>query len=93
MRGSPLSSFGSFFDGLLVRHLLQDHAAPKRDRLIDDRIATALAAEPMAGLACPEAAEGGGDVQLRLLKDQHWLAPVASSSSAKAWLVEGWNSR
>jgi hypothetical protein len=24
--------------------------------------------------ACPGAAEGGGDVQLRLLKVQHWLA-------------------
>jgi hypothetical protein len=28
----------------------------------------------MAGLACPGAAEGGGDVQLRLLKAQHRLA-------------------
>jgi hypothetical protein len=28
----------------------------------------------MAGLACPGAAEGCGDVQLRLLKNQHRLA-------------------
>lgn len=53
--------------------LPQDHAALEGDQLIGDRIATALAAEHMAGLACPCAAEGIGDVQLGILKDQHRL--------------------
>jgi hypothetical protein len=58
-------------------HLPRSHVAREGEQVSGDRIATALAAEQMAGLASPVAAAGGGDVQLRLLKQgfTNWSAP------------------
>jgi hypothetical protein len=93
-RLSPEQSQESLRRHSLFRYLSRGHAALEDDQVIGDRIATALAAEQMAGLACPGAARrkvaatfssGSPRISTGL--------PVASSSSARAWLVEGWNSR